>query len=376
MSANPLRQLESFGQSIWTDYISRHMIESGGLKKLIENDGISGVTSNPSIFEKAIAETHDYDTAIRGLAEQNKSPEEIYEILTVEDIQRTADQLRPTYDRLKGADGFVSLEVAPTLADDTEATIEQARRFWKEVNRPNLMIKVPGTKAGVPAIRQLLSEGININITLLFGLQRYREVAEAYLAALESRLAKGQQVKNIASVASFFLSRIDVLVDPKLDKTAQSGSPDANTAKALLGTAAIASAVLAYKIYEQLFGDMRFKSLAAHGARPQRLLWASTSTKNPAYSDVKYVEPLIGHNTINTLPLETIDAYRDHGKPHKTLPGNTAEAQHSLDALKKLGIDIDAVTNQLELEGVEKFIKAYNTLLKSVNEKSAALVGK
>jgi transaldolase len=371
MNQNSLKTLESFGQSIWTDFISIGMIESGELLRLIQNDGVGGVTSNPSIFEKAIAESHDYDVAIRDLASQGKTTEEIYRILTVEDIQHTADILRPTYDRLKGADGYVSLEVSPKLANDTDKTIEEARILWKAVNRPNVMIKVPGTEAGIPAIRQLISEGININITLLFGLPRYRQVIEAYLAGQELRLKRKEQLRNTASVASFFLSRIDVLIDPVLEKKAQTASSDSTFARTLIGTAAIASAKVAYSIYQEQFADKRFQSLAGVGAKIQRLLWASTSTKNPKYSDVKYVEPLIGADTINTVPLETLNAYRDHGNPKPTLVENVSDARTKLETLKKVGIDLDAVTLQLEKEGVEKFVKAYDLLMNAIKQKAS-----
>jgi transaldolase len=376
MKSNPLQKLEAFGQSIWTDFISRGMIQSGELSRLIQKDGISGVTSNPSIFEKAIAESHDYDVAIRELAEQGKAIEEIYRILTVEDIQHTADILRPTYDRLKGADGYVSLEVSPKLANDTDATIEEARILWKAVNRPNVMIKVPGTESGIPAIRQLISEGINVNITLLFGLPRYRQVIEAYLAGVETRTTRKEELNGVASVASFFLSRIDVLIDPVLEKKVLTDTNNADVAKSLIGKAAIASAKIAYSIYQELFADKRFQGLAKVGAKTQRLLWASTSTKNPKYSDVKYVEPLIGADTINTVPLETLNAYRDHGNPRLTLAEDVTNARSTLDGLKKVEIDLDEVTQQLEREGLEKFVKAYDLLLKALEQKSSVYTTK
>ncbi len=376
MKANPLKTLESFDQSIWTDFINWKMIEGGGLQRLIRDDGVSGVTSNPSIFEKAIAESHDYDAPIREWAQQGKSAENIYEILTVEEIQHTADLLRPTYDRLQGADGFVSIEVSPKLANDTAGTIEEARRLWMKVDRPNVMIKVPGTKAGLPAIRQLTSDGINVNITLLFGLPRYREVVDAYLAGLETRTASKKGISTVSSVASFFLSRIDVLLDPTLESKARIKGADGELAASLKGNVAIASAKIAYEIYRETFADGRFKMLEAQGARKQRLLWASTSTKNPDYSDVKYVEPLIGGETINTLPLETLNAYRDHGNPRLTLTEALDEAQEILKSLKKLDIDIDKITDKLEREGVEKFIKAYDVLLNAIRQKASALVEK
>ena len=302
MRENPLLKLESFGQSIWMDYIGRHTITSGELKQLIEEDGLCGVTSNPSIFEKAIDQSHDYDEAVRALALEGNSSEAIYEALTLEDIRMAADIFRQTYDRLEGGDGFVSLEVNPHLAYDTEGTIAEARRLWSKLQRPNVFIKVPATREGLPAIQELISEGINVNVTLLFGLPRYREVAEAYVAGIRERAAAGQPLGHVASVASFFLSRIDVLVDLLLEKIISSRGAGSEKAAALSGQTAIASAKLAYSIYKDIFSSQRFATLSAKGARPQRVLWASTSTKNPEYSDVKYVEALIGPDTINTLP--------------------------------------------------------------------------
>ena len=376
MDSNPLRKLEAFGQSIWTDFIGRQMVEGGGLQRYVLNDGVSGVTSNPSIFEKAIAESHEYDGAIQELAKKGRSPEEIYDILTVEDIQHTADVLRPTFDRLEGADGFVSLEVSPKLANDTRGTIDEARRLWKKVDRPNVMIKVPGTGAGLPAIRQLIQEGINVNITLLFGLPRYRDVIEAYISGMESRAGKREPLKGVSSVASFFLSRIDVLMDPLLEKKAQSGTAGSEIAGALVGTTAIASAKIAYRIYGEMFSARRFQKLAGIGAKTQRLLWASTSTKNPKYPDVKYVEPLIGQNTINTVPLETLNAYRDHGRPELTLTKGVDEAALNLDQINKMGIDLDGATLQLEKEGVQKFVNAYDLLMNALRQKASEFAPK
>ncbi len=372
MNTNPLLELEKLGQSIWMDFIRRETIVSGELARMINDDGISGVTSNPSIFEKAIAESHDYDDNVRTLAVDGKSVEEIYKELTVDDIKSAADVFRPLYDRTKGGDGYVSLEVSPNLAHDAQSTISEARQLWDAVGRPNIYIKVPGTREGLIAIRELISQGINVNVTLLFGLPRYREVTEAYLAGLEARAEKGLGIEKISSVASFFLSRIDVLVDKVLEpKTAAKGT-EAAMAKQVQGQVAIASAKIAYEMYEEIFGSDRFKKLAAKGARKQRLLWASTSTKNPAYSDVKYVEALIGTETVNTLPLETIDAYRDHGKPAATLDKNIKDAHGVLEHLPSLGIDIDKVTQQLEDEGVKKFIDAYEALLKTLRQKREA----
>jgi transaldolase len=375
MKENPLVKLGTFGQSIWLDYIRRKMIDSGELKKFIDEDGLKGVTSNPSIFEKAIAGSDDYDADIRKQAQAGKSIEEIYETLTVEDVGQGADVFRPVYDRLDGKDGFVSLEVNPHLAHDTQGSIAEARRLWQALNRPNVFIKIPATKAGLPAIQQLISEGINVNVTLLFGLPRYKEVAEAYIAGMESRAGKGQPLNRVASVASFFLSRIDVLLDPKLEKLAAAGGPKATGAKELQGQIAIASAKIAYTIYQEIYGSERFKKLAAQGARPQRLLWASTSTKNPAYPDVKYVEPLIGPETVNTLPLETLEAYRDHGNPASRLTEEVERAASYLQRLPEMGIDLNQATQQLEDEGVEKFNKPFDSLMCTLEGKRQAAGG-
>lgn len=373
MKRNPLLELENLGQSIWMDFIRRGMISSGELKRLIAEDGVSGVTSNPSIFEKAFAEGQDYDESIRALTLEGRNTKELYQALAVEDIQKVADLLRPTYDRTDGRDGFVSIEVSPKLAYDTAGTIQEARLLWSLVDRPNVMIKVPATREGIPAIQQLTSEGLNINITLLFGLPRYREVANAYISGLENLAAKGQDLRQVTSVASFFLSRIDVLLDPVLEQKMLAIGRQADIAARLHGQVAIASAKAAYEIYKELFGSERFQKLAEKGARTQWLLWASTSTKNPAYRDTKYVEPLIGPETINTVPLETLEAYRDHGNPKRTLDENVAEAYKILAALPTLGIDLNAVTDQLEQEGVEKFNTALDKLLASLKKKQAAM---
>jgi transaldolase len=373
MKHNPLLDLQTFGQSIWIDFISRGMISSGKLQQLIESDGVSGVTSNPSIFEKAITESDDYNEAIRTLTLQGKTTDEIYQQLTVEDIQMVADILRPTYDQTNRQDGFVSLEVSPTLAHDTHGTIHEARLLWSLVDRPNSMIKVPATREGIPAIKQLIGEGININITLLFGLPRYQEVVNAYLNGLEILANKGKSLKHVASVASFFLSRIDVFLDPLLEKKVLSGEPQADIASVLRGQIAIASAKVAYQLYKEVFSSERFEKLASKGAHTQRLLWASTSTKNPMYRDTKYIEPLIGPDTINTLPVDTLDAYRDHGQPQQSLEQDVSHAYHSLNKLSLTGIDIDAVTQQLEDEGVEKFVSALDRLMISLKGKQASV---
>jgi len=370
MKDSPLTILGTLGQSIWLDYIRRDLIASGGLRRLIDEDGLRGMTSNPSIFEKAIADSHDYDDDIRALALAGKDANAIYEALSQHDVQSAADEFRSVYEKTEGKDGFVSLEVNPHLAHDTQGTIQEAQRLWGLLNRPNVFIKVPATTEGLPAIRQLISEGINVNVTLLFGLPRYRQVAEAYIAGIEARAAQGKPVKHVASVASFFVSRIDALVDPLLETLVAQGGKEADLAKKLRGQVAIASAKMAYQIYREIFGSDRFEKLAAQGARLQRLLWASTGTKNPDYSDVKYVEALIGPDTVNTAPLETLDVYRDHGEPKARLEQDVEEAHGVLERLAELGISIDNVTRQLEDEGVEKFNKPFDKLMETLAQRS------
>jgi transaldolase len=361
MKINPLKKLELLGQSIWLDFIDRNLITSGKLQKFITEDGLRGITSNPSIFENAISKSADYDQHITKMAAENKTVNEIYETLTQKDVRDAADIFRDRYNETKGEDGYVSLEVNPHLAHDTKGTLDEARRLWKLLDRPNVLIKVPATKEGLVAIKQLISEGINVNVTLLFGLPRYREVAEAYLAGLEARIAEGHSIKGITSVASFFLSRIDVLLDPFLEKNAT----------VLEGQVAIASAKMAYQIYLDLFDSERFKKLIEQGAKVQRLLWASTSTKNPKYSDTKYVEALIGPDTVNTLPLETLEAYRDHGDPEERLNLEINKVKEVFERLPAIGINIDNITQQLEDEGVAKFNKAYDQLIDVLNQKLA-----
>lgn len=374
MNNNPLIELEKLGQSIWVDFLGRDALDNGELQRMIAQDGVSGLTSNPSIFEKSIMETKSYDSAINALARAGKSVKEMVMVLTVADIQRAADLFRPVYDQMEGNDGYVSLELTSTLARDTAGSIAEARVLWKAVNRPNLFIKVPGTRPGLPVIQQLIGEGINVNITLLFGLPRYREVAGAYLAGLESLAASGQKpLSQMASVASFFLSRIDTLIDPQLEKIQQAGGPNAETAGRLRGQIATASAKVAYQMYNEIFNSERFLKLKSLGARPQRLLWASTSTKNPEYSDVKYIEPLIGRDTINTVPVETLAVYRDHGKPGLSLEDGVQAAVQVLEDLKKVGISLDQVTQQLEDEGVAKFNKSTEQLNAGLEKKRAAL---
>jgi transaldolase/transaldolase/glucose-6-phosphate isomerase len=357
---NKVKSIHDLGQSIWLDFFDRELMDSGKLQQLIDEDGLCGITSNPSIFEKAVTSSSDYDEDIRKLAAEGKSNEEIFFGFAVKDIQRAADILKPVFDKAKGTDGFVSLEVSPHLANDTQGTVNQARQLWKAVNRKNVMIKIPGTKEGLQAIRQCISEGININVTLLFGLPRYREVTEAYISGLEDRVKNNQPIDHLASVASFFLSRIDVMIDPilkekKLDK--------------LVGEIAIDSAKEAYHIFKEVFFSERFRELEKKGAKLQKVLWASTSTKDPSFSDVKYVEALIGPDTINTLPLETIEAFRDHGVAKDDLENNLMKATQELEKLKENGINIDDITQKLEEEGVQKFNKAYDSLLKAIDSK-------
>jgi transaldolase len=371
MKENPLIKLGELGQSIWLDYIRRDLIASGQLRRLIEDDGLRGMTSNPAIFEKAITDSSDYDEDIRSLAGQGKSVGAIYEAISLRDVRNAADEFRPLYDKMDGKDGYVSLEVNPHLAHDTNGTLVEARRLWAALNRPNVFIKVPATAEGLPAIQQLISEGISVNVTLLFGLPRYREVAEAYIAGIEACAAKGKPVKNVASVASFFVSRIDAMVDPLLEKPSAKGGQEAYVDHKAHGQVAIASAKMAYQIYKELFGSDQFKKLAAKGARTQRLLWASTSTKNPKYSDVKYVEALIGPDTVDTAPMETIDAYRDHGDPKLRLEENIEEARWVLAELSNVDIDIDEITQKLEDEGVDKFNQPFDKLMKTLAQRSA-----
>ena len=370
MNENPLRKLQAFGQSVWLDYIRRDLIVSGELHRMLEADGLRGMTSNPSIFEQAVAGSNGYDQDIRTMARKGLGATKIYEALVLSDVQSAADEFRLVYNKTDGKDGYVSLEVNPHLAHDTKGTIEEARHLWAALNRPNVFIKVPATTEGLPAIQQLISEGINVNVTLLFGLQRYRQVAEAYVAGIEARAAQGEPVQYVASVASFFVSRIDGLVDPLVEKFIAQDGQEAVLARQARGQVAIASAKMAYRIYQELFGSNRFKKLAGQGARVQRLLWASTGTKNPDYSDVKYVEALIGEDTVNTIPLETLDAYRDHGDPKARLGKDVEQADRLLTRLPELGIRLDAVTQQLEDEGVEKFTKPFDKLMEMVLKKA------
>ena len=370
-ATNPLRTLLECGQSVWLDYIRRDLITSGKLKRLIEEDGLRGITSNPAIFEKAIAESSDYDGMLKELASR---PELVrtarFEQIAIRDIQDAADLLRPVYESSKFRDGFVSLEVSPYLAHKTQETMEEARRLWKAVRRDNVMIKVPGTAEGLPAIRQLIGEGININITLLFAQEVYEKVAEAYLDGLENLQTRGGNLKKMASVASFFISRIDTLVDSllndRLKKTTDSGQQ--SLLKSLLGKVAIANGKLTYQRYRGIFSGPRWEPLAAKGAHTQRVLWASTSTKNPNYRDVMYVEELIGPDTVDTIPPATLEAFRDHGRVRESLTEDIPGAQKTMADLAQAGISMKEVTDKLTDDGVKLFADAFDKLLAAVEK--------
>lgn len=366
---NPLQGLLSYGQSMWLDYIRRDLFTTGKLKAMIEDDGLRGMTSNPSIFEKAIADSSLYDDVLHSLATQKGlSATAKFEQIAIRDIQDAADALRGVYEGSNYRDGYVSLEVSPLLAMNTQETIDEARRLWKTVQRENVMIKVPGTTAGLPAIQQLIGEGININVTLLFAQEVYVKVAEAYVAGLETLASRGGNLKKMAGVASFFISRIDTLIDGKLNEKLKSAS-DANQQalyKSLLGKVAIANGKLTYQKYQKIFSGPRWEKLAAKGAQTQRVLWASTSTKNPAYRDVIYVEELIGPDTVNTMPPATIDAFRDHGKLRNSLTEDVTGAQKTMDDLAKAGISMKEVTDKLTEDGVKQFADAFEKLLAAV----------
>ena len=362
---NPLKALNDYGQSPWMDYIRRDLLTSGGLKKMIDGDGLRGMTSNPTIFEKAITGGQFYSDITESADAKKLDAKGVYEKIAIRDVQDATDIFKGVYAETKRRDGYVSLEVSPLLANNTQGTIEEARRLWKAVGRENVMIKVPATPEGIPAIRQLLEDGININITLLFAQSAYEQVAEAYLSALEARAKKGEDISHIASVASFFVSRIDTLIDGKIEEMLKT-EKDAGK-KALLqsveGKVAIANAKLTYKKYQELFGGARWKALAAKGAQTQRLLWASTSTKNPKYRDVLYVEELIGADTVDTIPPATFDAFRDHGKLRNSLTENVDAAAKTMSDLEKAGISMKEVTEKLVIDGVKLFADAFNKLL-------------
>jgi transaldolase len=372
---NPLLQLKTQGQSVWYDTIDRAQLVSGLFKRLLDEDGIVGVTSNPTIFQKSISHGDAYDEQMTELIKQRKSTSEIYEALVIKDITTVADMLRPIYDRTNRQDGFVSLEVSPDLAHDTEESLSEARRFWKLVDRPNLMIKIPATPEGIPAVQQALTEGININITLIFSLDSYREVADAYISALEDRNAEGKDISHIASVASFFVSRVDTLVDQLLEDKikATSDSAEQQKLKSLEGKAAIANARLVYQEFTRIFHTPRFETLKHSGAYVQRPLWASTSTKNPAYRDVLYAEELIGPDTVDTMPLETIENFRDHGRVSRTVENDIQQAKEVFAALEKVGIHYDQVTKQLQDEGVRKFADSFHELFQGIESKKQVI---
>jgi len=372
---NPLREAQGLGQSIWLDYIRRDLLTGGGLKRLVDEDGLSGLTSNPAIFEKAIAGGTDYDDLLLALAKEGLSPEAIFERLAVRDIQDAADIMAPVYRRTSWRDGYVSLEVSPRLAHDTAGTVAEAKRLWQAVGRPNLMIKVPATPEGIPAIRELISAGINVNVTLLFSRAVYEQAAQAYIDGLEARHERKLDLSCVASVASLFVSRIDSAVDPLLEAKAKAKEKDTPAAAArlrgLMGKAAIANARLTYKRFGEMFSGQRWRGLLAKRAWPQRLLFGSTGTKNPAYSDVLYVDELIGLDTVNTLPPATLDAFRDHGRPGPTLMDSGAEAEEVMRLLAAEGISLHEVTDRLLVEGVQQFAEAYEKLVAAI----AARVG-
>jgi transaldolase / glucose-6-phosphate isomerase len=370
---NPLLALQTYGQSVWLDYMQRHLITSGELQRLIEEDGLRGITSNPAIFEKAISGSTDYAVALKALAGGKLDAMALYEELAIHDIQDAADILRPVYEDTRRGDGYVSLEVSPHLAHETEGTIREARRLWQTLGRPNVMIKVPGTPAGLSAFEQLIAEGLNINVTLLFAQEVYERVAEAYIAGLERLAARGGDVSQIASVASFFISRIDTAVDArvmarlKVAKTVQ----ERTLLRSLLGKVAIANGKLTYERFKAIFQGARWQALAAKGARKQRVLWASTSTKNPNYRDVMYVEELIGPDTVNTMPPATLEAFRDHGRVRASLEEDLEAAHDTMEVLAQVGISMQEVTENLIEEGVRLFAEPFDKLLDTLAHRGA-----
>jgi transaldolase len=375
--ANPLLELHKYGQSVWYDNLNRELLVSGRLQRMVDEDGVTGGTSNPSIFEKAVGAGDVYDEHIRQLIAEGRDLDGIFDGLTVTDVQQSADVFRKVYAQTSGADGYASLEVSPLIARDTEASTREARRLFAALDRPNAMIKIPGTQEGLPAVEQCLSEGININITLLFGVESYERVALAYISALEKRHTAGQPVDGIASVASFFVSRVDTLVDDKLQEKIQAAGSEAERehVRSLLGKAGIANARIAYAKYRELFSGPRWQALADAGARVQRCLWASTSTKNPDYRDVMYVEGLIGPDTINTLPQNTLDAFREHGRVTATLQEGVDEARAHVNRLQEAGIDFRAVTDELQVQGVQLFADSFAKAMETLRRKREAVLG-
>ncbi len=367
---NPLKQLAEYGQSPWLDYIRRDLFTSGELKRLIEEDGLKGMTSNPAIFEKAIGSEHYKDSIAKLALEKGLSAVSLYEKLAIEDIQTATDALRSVYDQTDKRDGYVSLEVSPALAHEGEGTLEEARRLWKEVNRPNLMVKVPATDVGYDAIKQLISEGININVTLLFSQEAYRRVAEAFVAGLEKRAADGKELSHVASVASFFVSRIDSLVDSQIEEKLKTAITDEEKSllQSLLGKVAVANAKMAYRAYEEIFSGERWEKLSDKGAQTQRVLWASTGTKNEKYSDVLYIEELIGKDTVNTIPPATWDSFRDHGKLRESLTEDVEDAEQTLKNLEKAGISLEAATDKLLVDAVRLFVEPFDKMIAAVEK--------
>ncbi len=377
VTRTPITELQALGQSVWLDNISREILNSGELKKLIDEDGLQGVTSNPTIFDKAISHSADYDDAIKKAVVGGSDADAIYQALTVADIQEALDLFRPTYDRLKGGDGFVSLEVSPYLAHNTEETAKEAKILWDKLDRPNAMIKIPGTPEGLGAIEESLFSGLNVNVTLLFSVEAYEAVAHAYVKALKRRAEAGLPVDHIASVASFFVSRIDSEVDKRIEALLKTETDPAKKAKleSLLGKIAVANAKSAYASYEQIFSGPEWDALKAKGAKPQRVLWASVGTKNPKYPDTLYIDELVGPDTVSTMPPATLDAVRDHSKVRASLTEAVDEAKGQLATLAEVGIDFKDVTDQLLREGVTSFSKSFDTLMAGIKNKREALLG-
>jgi transaldolase len=363
---NRIRLLYDRGQSLWLDFIQRDMLKSGELKGTIATGDIRGVTSNPTIFQKAIASSELYAPSLEAAAATAMTPAEAFEAIAIEDIRAAADTFLPLFDQLGGTDGFVSIEVNPELADDTSRTLVDVQRLWSRINRPNVMIKIPATRAGIPAIERAITEGINVNVTLIFALERHAQVMEAYLRGLEARVREGHSIDHVSSVASFFVSRVDTKVDARLEEVRRRGGSHAERAESLMGEIAIANAKLAYAQFKAVFGSERFKSLEAKGARAQRPLWASTSTKNPKYPDTYYVDNLIGSQTVNTVPPDTLAAFRDHGSLERGIEQDLLAARGQVEGLGSLGISLEEVTQELEREGVEKFAHSYRSLLESI----------
>ncbi|GIV78699.1 MAG: hypothetical protein KatS3mg050_3093 [Litorilinea sp.] len=368
-----LRELQQHGQSVWLDYIERGMVQSGELARLVE-EGVTGVTSNPTIFQQAISQSDAYQDELAALVRVEQDEKAIFETLAIADIQAAADILRPVYESAQRRDGYVSIEVAPDLAYDTQGTVQEAKRLFAQVDRPNVMVKVPATQAGIDAIRQLIAAGLNINVTLIFSRERYAAVRQAFLQGLEERLAAGHPIDHVASVASFFVSRVDTNVDARLEALAKAHPDRAESIRGWMGKAAVANAKLAYRDFQQEFQGERWEKLVAAGAQVQRPLWASTSTKNPAYPDLLYVEPLIGPHTVNTMPPKTLDALRDHGRVARTVDQDLDQAEATMAELARLGIDFQEVTEELEREGVQKFADSYNELLDAIAQRRKELL--